>query len=354
MRFFDKLTIFAVIAFAFSGTAVASSSSEAAIFDDNRTYLAPLLQSCNASNPHCEIMDGRCLVKLCEDCSPSAHLAYVTKNINVNPIKDWRIKWIGDGIYSINDVSLESIDIIRQDPGVVEVEEDCRIVKVEVDECRNPSLSEEERRICYEEEDMPDCERPSLSKRERQSCYWKMKFMSCLDEKFDKGIMHPCKNVIGSDPCRNPKLSKEETRFCRDGGVFTICNNPLISLFKEGRRTCAKNSGTQNLIHGKSDELGNTAFEASSELIVLRSDDDLAPLNLATSEYGRPNTYIVTLFRGHNYRDHFRTIGRDLKADKSTTFKWFEYADSYFATKITSEWVSLFFRSSTVHDTLQD
>ncbi|KAI4846268.1 hypothetical protein E4T44_05159 [Aureobasidium sp. EXF-8845] len=338
MRLWAGFSIFAVIGFALSSDADASSSSATVGSDDNTTYLAPLLQSCNASNPHCEIMEGRYLVTIHEDYKSTAHLAYVTKNINVNPVKDWRIKRIGDGVYSINDVSSESIDIIRQDPGVIEVEEDYRIVKVEVDGCSNSRLSVEERRICYEEKDMPDCERPSLSKRERQSCYGMMKFMSCIDEKFDKGIMHPCKKAIGGDPCENPKLSKEETRFCRDGSLFATCNNPLISLFKEGRRTCAKNSITGNSVHGKSDKLKNTAFEAS-EPIVLRSDDDLAPLNLATSDYGRPNTYIVTLFRGCSYHDHFRIIGRDLKADKLTSFKWFKIANSYFATKITSEWI---------------
>ncbi|KAI4850690.1 hypothetical protein E4T45_05392 [Aureobasidium sp. EXF-8846] len=277
MRLWAGFSIFAVIGFALSSDADASSSSATVGSDDNTTYLAPLLQSCNASNPHCEIMEGRYLVTIHEDYKSTAHLAYVTKNINVNPVKDWRIKRIGDGVYSINDVSSESIDIIRQDPGVIEVEEDYRIVKVEVDGCSNSRLSVEERRICYEEKDMPDCERPSLSKRERQSCYGMMKFMSCIDEKFDKGIMHPYK-------------------------------------------------------------LKNTAFEAS-EPIVLRSDDDLAPLNLATSDYGRPNTYIVTLFRGCSYHDHFRIIGRDLKADKLTSFKWFKIANSYFATKITSEWL---------------
>jgi hypothetical protein len=31
-----------------------------------------------------------------------------------------------------------------------------------------------------------------------------------------------------------------------------------------------------------------------------------------------------------------------LKADKTTAFKWFEYAECYYATNISNDWVSLF------------
>jgi hypothetical protein len=82
--------------------------------------------------------------------------------------------------------------------------------------------------------------------------------------------------------------------------------------------------------------------EPLSKPVILRSDDNLAPLEKATSEYRRLSTYSVTLFPDVDYRDHFKTIGRDLKADKTTAFKWFEYAECYYATNISNDWVSLF------------
>jgi hypothetical protein len=82
--------------------------------------------------------------------------------------------------------------------------------------------------------------------------------------------------------------------------------------------------------------------EPLSKPVILRSDDNLAPLEKATSKYGRSNTYFVTLFPDVDYRDHFKTIGRELKADKTTAFKWFEYAECYYATNISNDWVSLF------------
>ncbi|THX62536.1 hypothetical protein D6D08_08474 [Aureobasidium pullulans] len=70
-----------------------------------------------------------------------------------------------------------------------------------------------------------------------------------------------------------------------------------------------------------------------------RSKGSLAPLFRATPSDCRPDTYIVTICKDVGYRDHFKTIGRNLEADKSTSFKWFEYADLYYASNITSEWL---------------
>jgi hypothetical protein len=82
--------------------------------------------------------------------------------------------------------------------------------------------------------------------------------------------------------------------------------------------------------------------EASVIPISPRSDDKLAPLYKGISNDTRPDSYIVTLFSDTGLHNHFKTIGRDLEADSSTAFKWFEYADSYYATNITSDWVRLF------------
>lgn len=81
--------------------------------------------------------------------------------------------------------------------------------------------------------------------------------------------------------------------------------------------------------------------EASVIPISLRSEDNLAPLYKGISDDIRPDSYMVTLYRNINYtyHDHFKTIGRNLEADNSTAFRWFELADSYYATNISSDWV---------------
>jgi hypothetical protein len=340
MRFCGDSSILAVIALALSSTALASAPSETAIPNDNITYLAPLLESCAPENRHCNVKEGKYMVSLREGYTPSSHFSYIAEKIHIDPVKQWNIRWRGNNVYSINNVSTDSLDLIRQDTGVIEVEQAYYIIKVEVDACRDPSLSEEERRI-YEEKNLPECERPSLSEEKRKSCYALMKLMSCIEAKFTKGEMHPSKQVISSEPCDNSELAEDQQRFCRDGSLIATCHNPLLSLFEEGRRTCAMKAGTaksKTSVHGGS----NLGSEASLQPITLRSDDNLASLELVTSDYGRPDTYIVTLFRDTDYHDHFKTIGWDLEADESTTFKWFQYANAYYATNIASEWVRLF------------
>jgi hypothetical protein len=340
MRSWGNFSVLTVIAFALSSTALAAAPSETAIHNDNITYLAPLLESCAPENRHCNVKEGKYIVSLREGYTPSSHLSYISEKIHIDPVKQWNIGWRGNNVYSINNVSADSLDLIRQDPGVIEVEQAYYIIKVEMDGCRNPSLSEEGRRICYEEEDLPGCERSSLSEEKRKSCYGVMKLMSCIEAKFTKGEMHPCKQVISSDPCDNSELSEDQQRFCRDGSLVATCHHPLPSLFEEGRRTCVMKAGTaksKTSVHGRP-ELGS---EGSLQLIALRSDDNPAPLEIATSDYGRPDTYIVTLVRNIDYHDHFKTIGRDLEADHSTGFKWFQYANAYYVTNITSDWVCL-------------
>ncbi|KEQ64043.1 subtilisin-like protein [Aureobasidium melanogenum CBS 110374] len=79
--------------------------------------------------------------------------------------------------------------------------------------------------------------------------------------------------------------------------------------------------------------------EASVIPSTRRSGDNLAPLYRGESNETRPDTYMVTLFRDKDYHDHFKVIGRDLEADNSTAFRWFKYADSYYAANITKDWI---------------
>ncbi|OBW63988.1 MAG: Uncharacterized protein AUREO_059450 [Aureobasidium pullulans] len=157
--------------------AFASASSATAISSDNATYVAPLIENCPVGSSTCGKIKDTYLVMLREGYEPASHLSYISRTLHVDdPVKEWRMMWHGDGAYSVRKVSADSIDILRRDPGVEEIEEG-------------------------------------------------------------------------------------------------------------------------------------------------------------------PDTYIVTLCKDIGYRDHFKTIGRNLEADKSTSFKWFEYADSYYASNITSEWL---------------
>lgn len=333
MRPWNRFGVFFVVVFAIASTTLASTSSLPAISDDEPAYLAPMLDFCEPKDPTCEAVKDKYMVTLREGYPPSSHLSYIAANINIDPLKDWKIRWSnGDQLYTISDVSEKHIDIIRRDRGVEEVEPWAWIVMHEVDICRNPKLSEEERKICYEEEDLPQCERPSLSTERRISCFADTKFLSCIPPQASEEELRICCEESLIDPCENPKLEEEERRFCREGSLFATSTNLQLSIFDEGRRTCARKPEVRN---------PKAVDHKSSDTINLRNDDNLAPLYEAFSADKSPETYIVTLYRDidYSYQDHFKTIGRDLEADDSTGFKWWDVADSYYATNITSEWV---------------
>jgi hypothetical protein len=221
MRLRHEFSIFAITAFALSGAAFASAPSAATVIsDDNIPYLAPLLEGCSPGDRHCGIVKDKYMVTLREGYLPSSHLSYVFKNLDIDPVKDWKIRWIGDDVYTANNVSAESVYALRRDPGVEEIEQGYWFEMVEVDMCRNPSLSEEERRICHEEEDLPQCERPSLSLEKRLDCFATIKLLSCFKPEFSEEELQSCQEASHDDPCENSELSKEQQRFCRDGSSF--------------------------------------------------------------------------------------------------------------------------------------
>ena len=336
MQPWHKLLIVAVVVFAFIGTTLASPSSPTAISDNsnNATYLAPLIQNCLPADRNCGVLEGSYIVTLRQGHIPSSHFSYIAEQINVDPVSDWKIQWSFDEFYSVKNVSAHSLDIIRRDPGVEEVEQDYWFSVPELDVCRNPRLSEEERRICYEEEDLPQCERPSLSREERHDCFQTNTFLWCLPPMWSEVEERSCLEASLDRPCDSPKLSEEQQRFCRDGSLYATSTNPQLSTFEEGRRTCAAKPVINKSKHSTLEMTNNPS---------LRSDDNLAPLHEAISEDKIPDTYIVTLYRNidYSYHDHFKTIGRDLEDDETTAFKWWDVADSYYATNITSDWVCL-------------
>ncbi|CAD0038581.1 unnamed protein product, partial [Aureobasidium pullulans] len=257
----------------------ASASSATAISSDNATYVAPLIENCPVGSSTCGKIKDKYLVMLREGYEPSSHLSYISRTLHVDdPVKEWRMMWHGDGVYSVHKVSADSIDILRRDPGVEEIEEGYWFQMDEVDRCQDPAYSEEERRQCYD--------------------------ASPVDSR--ETVMHL------EDERRASAGTSEDDNHSRHN--WMIRDDALLS-----------------------------GIACITEALVIpinqRSKGSLAPLFRATSSDCRPDTYIVTLCKDVGYRDHFKTIGRNLEADKSTSFKWFEYADSYYASNITSEWL---------------
>ncbi|CAD0040383.1 unnamed protein product [Aureobasidium pullulans] len=131
--------------------AFASASSATAISSDNATYVAPLIENCPVGSSTCGKIKDKYLVMLREGYEPSSHLSYISRTLHVDdPVKEWRMMWYGDGVYSVQKVSADSIDILRRDPGVEEIEEGYWFQMDVVDRCRDPAYSEEERRQCYD------------------------------------------------------------------------------------------------------------------------------------------------------------------------------------------------------------
>ncbi|TIA74549.1 hypothetical protein D6C76_06284 [Aureobasidium pullulans] len=104
--------------------AFASASSATAISSDNATYVAPLIENCPVGSSTCGKIKDKYLVMLREGYEPSSHLSYISRTLHVDdPVKEWRMMWHGDGVYSVHKVSADAIDILRRDPGVEEIEE---------------------------------------------------------------------------------------------------------------------------------------------------------------------------------------------------------------------------------------
>ncbi|KEQ82512.1 hypothetical protein M438DRAFT_367011 [Aureobasidium pullulans EXF-150] len=104
--------------------AFASASSATAISSDNATYVAPLIETCPVGSSTCGKIKDKYLVMLREGYEPASHLSYISRTLHVDdPVKEWRMMWHGDGAYSVHKVSADSIDILRRDPGVEEIEE---------------------------------------------------------------------------------------------------------------------------------------------------------------------------------------------------------------------------------------
>jgi hypothetical protein len=240
MRLWHNFPIFAAIAFASVSTAFTSAPLITAISNDDTAYLAPLDEGCSPRDRNCGNIEGKFLVSLREGYTRTSHLSYIAENLNIDPVEEWNIKWRGVEYYTATNVSAACIDILRQDPGIDEIEQSYWFSVPELDICTNPSLSGEDRKICYEEKDIPDCEKPSLSKEDRRGCFGRMKELSCLDPMLSADEKQSCQETYFLKPCENSKLSEKLQRFCRDGSLIATCKNLQFSNFDEGRRICHK------------------------------------------------------------------------------------------------------------------
>ncbi|KAH0378046.1 hypothetical protein KCU92_g8924, partial [Aureobasidium melanogenum] len=170
MQAWYRSIIVAIAALALFTTAHTTASSVTAISSDNTTYLAPLYESCPANSSTCGTIDGKYTVMLRKGYKPSSHLNYISKTIHTDAVKDWQLKWLNEQFYLASNVSTDSLHLLRQDPGVEEIEEGSWFEMDEVDRCQNPAFSEDETKQCYDAGPFDACKNEILSEDEMWIC----------------------------------------------------------------------------------------------------------------------------------------------------------------------------------------
>ncbi|KAG9605091.1 hypothetical protein KCU77_g701, partial [Aureobasidium melanogenum] len=170
MRFWFQCTLVAVSVSALTSAVLAPVSSETAMSIDNSTYLAPLYESCPAGSSTCGTIDGTYLVMLRKRYNPSSHLSFITENFHIDPVKEWQLEWFNEQHYIASDVSMDLLNLLRQDPGIEAIEEGSWFEVVEVDRCQNSAFSEDERKQCYDAGPFDACKNEVLSEDEMWIC----------------------------------------------------------------------------------------------------------------------------------------------------------------------------------------
>jgi hypothetical protein len=122
MRLLHRFLALAVITFAMTSTALASGPSATPVSGET-TYLAPLNEDCLPEDHSCSNVEGSYLVTLRRKYPHAAHLSYITEHIHADPELDWQIQWLGINSYSIKSVSADSLYLLRQEPGVKEIDQ---------------------------------------------------------------------------------------------------------------------------------------------------------------------------------------------------------------------------------------
>ncbi|KAK6001649.1 hypothetical protein QM012_002139 [Aureobasidium pullulans] len=151
MQLVYMITILAITAPATASTALTSATSAKPVSNEDTSYIAPLIEPCPAGRSTCGKIEGKYMVMLREGYKASFHLSYISANIHVDPVKDWQLKWHGDDTYTVQNIEEDSLNLLRRDLGVEEIEEGHWFEQIsEVDRCQDPASSEEERRRCYD------------------------------------------------------------------------------------------------------------------------------------------------------------------------------------------------------------
>ncbi|KAG9827489.1 hypothetical protein KCU98_g15943, partial [Aureobasidium melanogenum] len=196
MRFYTKLNLIgialiALIALSVSTNtnAISTTSPSTATSRDNDEYLAPLYNDCREDDPKCGIKEGSYIVSLHGFYRISSHIAFLERTLQRDPTVNWQARWYDDpksADYTVQNVTQEELEAIRKDPGVYEVEQSYWF---EVDTgwdlpCRAPGLSEERKRLCYEEIDVAHCEKSWLTEEEKKDCWIRTVLPICGIEDF--------------------------------------------------------------------------------------------------------------------------------------------------------------------------
>ncbi|KAH0044492.1 hypothetical protein KCU78_g392, partial [Aureobasidium melanogenum] len=158
---------------ALTSAVLAPASSETAMSIDDNTYLVPLYESCPVGSSTCGTIDGTYLVMLRKGYNPSSHLSFITENLHIDPVKEWQLKWFNEQDYIASDVSMDLLNLLRQDSGIEGIEEGSWFEMVEVDRCQNSAFSEDEAKQCYDAGPFDACRNEVLSEDEMWICVHK-------------------------------------------------------------------------------------------------------------------------------------------------------------------------------------
>ncbi|KAG9672529.1 hypothetical protein KCU99_g610, partial [Aureobasidium melanogenum] len=165
------------VAFASANPALVSAPSDQERWSTNEdgeaVYLAPLVIDCLSNDNTCGVQEGEYIISLRPSYEKSAHSFYLSSHIPSSTLPNTSIKWFRyTNSYIIKNLQDADVDIVRQDPGVEEVWQHYWFeVDVEWDlRCRNPELTEEEKKLCYGELEVEGCRLRWLSDKESTKC----------------------------------------------------------------------------------------------------------------------------------------------------------------------------------------
>ncbi|KAG9661822.1 hypothetical protein KCU95_g3425, partial [Aureobasidium melanogenum] len=172
------MVILAILAaFASANPALVSAPSDQSLWSTSEEggfiYSAPLIIDCLPNDTTCGVQEGEYIISLRPSYEKSAHLFYLSSHIPSSTLLNTSIKWFRySNSYIIKNLQDTEMEIIRRDPGIDEVYQHYWFqVDVGWDlRCRDTDLTEEEKKICYGELEVEGCRMPYSSEEERGNC----------------------------------------------------------------------------------------------------------------------------------------------------------------------------------------